>query len=311
MSDNGIRAKVFISCGQQKDTDEVDIARGIKERLDKLGYDPYIAVEEQTLKGVKENILKQLETAEYFIFIDFKREQIVAKSGGPLFRGSLFSHQELAVASFLDIPVIAFQEKGVKKDDGILKFIQANCVEFTDRSTLPQTIADYAQKTWNPHWKNEIFLERDYKDLQDVLRIPGNRLARFFHIKVVNRNRWKSALNCLAYLKSIRNVNTQEEWFFETVELKWKGVNFPDAVILPNSYRCLDGFFVHHDSPNLAYTSLSPYVDFTGYFHEIKGPGDFELVYSVLSQNFGPTTAIFALHLGTRLEDIAFQKKES
>jgi hypothetical protein len=311
MNPDEVRAKVFISCGQQKDTDEVDIAHKIKEGLDKLGYDPYIAVEEQTLKGVKENILKQLETAEYFIFIDFKREQILMKSGEPIFRGSLFSHQELAIASFLDIPVIAFQEKGVKKDDGILRFIQANCVEFTDRSSLPQAIADYAQKTWNPHWKNEIFLERDDKDLQDVVRIPGNRWARFFHIKVVNRNRWKSALNCLAYLQSIRNIVTREEWSFETVELKWKGVNFPDAVILPSSYRRLDGFFVHHDSPNLAYPSLSPYVDFTGYFFEIKGPGDFELTYSVLSQNFRPTVATFALHLGTKLEQIVFQKKVS
>jgi len=34
MSADRIRAKVFISCGQQKDTDEVDIAHRIKEGLD-------------------------------------------------------------------------------------------------------------------------------------------------------------------------------------------------------------------------------------------------------------------------------------
>lgn len=49
-----VRAKVFISCGQRRDTDEVEVARRIAERLYRDGYEPYIAVEEQTLKGLKE-----------------------------------------------------------------------------------------------------------------------------------------------------------------------------------------------------------------------------------------------------------------
>ncbi len=310
MSEDETKAKIFISCGQQKGSNEVEIVQSIKERLDRLGYDPYIAVEEQTLKGVKENILSQLETSEYFLFIDFKREQIAAGNAELVYRGSLFSHQELAISSFLDLPVVAFQEKGVKSDDGILKFIQANCVPFTNRRTLPEAVADYVKGKWDPHWKNEIALEREIKDFQDVMRIPTNRPARFFHIKARNRNKWKSAVSCLAYLRSIRNIKTGEETIFETVELKWKGVNFPNVIILPNSYRYLDGFFVDHGLPNVAYPSLSPFVDYGGYFYEIKGPGDFELVYSVLPQNFKPATAKFTLHLGTSLEDIAFERSK-
>ncbi len=75
-----VRARVFLSCGQSKQSDERDIAHRIEERLRDLGYDPYIAVEEQTLKGVKENIFRQLESAEYFVFIDFKREVLLRKS---------------------------------------------------------------------------------------------------------------------------------------------------------------------------------------------------------------------------------------
>ena len=37
------RARVFISCGQSKGTDEVEIAYGISERLTKLGFNPYLA----------------------------------------------------------------------------------------------------------------------------------------------------------------------------------------------------------------------------------------------------------------------------
>ena len=38
------RARVFISCGQNKKTNEVMIAGQIREKLEKLGFDPYIAV---------------------------------------------------------------------------------------------------------------------------------------------------------------------------------------------------------------------------------------------------------------------------
>src|SRR5437763_7178299 len=125
-------ARVFISCGQSKDTNEVETARQIGQRLRQLGFSPYIAVEEQTLRGLQENIFEQLRRSEYFIFVDFKRERL-GDTSPSAHRGSLFSHQELAIASFLEIPVIALQETGVKRDDGIIRFLQANAVPFSDR----------------------------------------------------------------------------------------------------------------------------------------------------------------------------------
>ena len=84
-------------------------------------------MDEQTLRGLKENIFPQLQDSEYFVFVDFKREKLVphrrGKTGKLQHRGSLFSHQELALASFLDLQLLAFQEKGVKQDDGILRFL--------------------------------------------------------------------------------------------------------------------------------------------------------------------------------------------
>ena len=109
-----LRARVFISCGQSKSSDEVNIAHQISERLEAEGFAPYVAVEEQTLVGLTENIFGRLRNSEYFVFIDFIREHLTTK----LHRGSLFSHQELAIAAFLNIDaVIAFQEKGVKTDN--------------------------------------------------------------------------------------------------------------------------------------------------------------------------------------------------
>jgi hypothetical protein len=76
----GRRARVFISCGQTKDSDELETAQKIRDRLQELGFDPYIAVEEQTLSGLKENIFRQLQTAEYFVFVDFKRERLLPRT---------------------------------------------------------------------------------------------------------------------------------------------------------------------------------------------------------------------------------------
>ncbi|MCP8317080.1 MAG: hypothetical protein H3Z52_03660 [archaeon] len=301
------RAKVFISCGQQKDSDEVEIAHRIADRLRGLGYEPYIAVEEQTLKGVKENIFSQLETSEYLIFIDFKREKLFTRSGEEVYRGSLFSHQELAVASFLDIPFIAFQEKGVKSDDGILKFVQANCIQFTNRHTLPNVIADYInQQGWNPHWKNELVLERDEKEYTDATVVKTGRDARYFHIEVRNLHRRKLASNCYAYLESIKDLSTGRQTTLETIELKWKGYVLPNATILPSSSRYFDAFFIFHNSPTKPHFNL--FTDFTGYIPQINGPGDFEFNYAIVSENFRTARAKFRLHLGERLENVIFTK---
>lgn len=121
------RARVFISCGQNKETNEAMIAGQIRERLEKLGFEPYIAVEEQTLRGLKENIFHQLSSSEYFLFVDFKRDKFENED---VYRGSLFSHQELALASYLNIEVLAFREAGVKTEDGIMRFLQANTIQF-------------------------------------------------------------------------------------------------------------------------------------------------------------------------------------
>ena len=69
-------ARIFISCGQKFD-DEIRIASQISSRLRTLGFDVYVMKENQTLKGIKENIFPKLEEAEYFIFIDFKRENLM------------------------------------------------------------------------------------------------------------------------------------------------------------------------------------------------------------------------------------------
>jgi hypothetical protein len=194
------RARVFVSCGQNKDSVEPVLATDIKRRLIELGFDPYVAVGEQSLRGLKENLFEQLNKSEYFVFVDFKRERL---DGLDSHRGSLFSHQELAVASFLDIDVLAFQEQGVKQNDGILGFIQGNAIAFSDREKLPEQVAARVQQllqvgAWDSRWRNELVLEREATYFSDALRVPHQKMGRFFHIGVRNLHHRRAAMNCCA-----------------------------------------------------------------------------------------------------------------
>src|SRR5690348_15441607 len=90
-----IKARIFISCGQ-REGEESELANTIANKLIQRGFDPYIAVEEQVLRGFTQNILPRLEESEYYLFIDFRREAVLDEHGNHIGnRGSLFSHQEL------------------------------------------------------------------------------------------------------------------------------------------------------------------------------------------------------------------------
>ncbi len=314
MLDESLRARVFISCGQSKDSGEIQTAHEIFEKLTQLGYDPYIAVEEQTLLGVKENIFRQIEASEYFVFIDFKRERLAPNSGAcvlpawgtkAIYRGSLFSHQELAVASYLNIPWIAFSEDGVKQQDGLLRFLQGNSQPFTDRDSLPSQVVKTIQcKGWDPLWKNQITLFRETQQFTDATRQPPNAKARFFHVEVKNLHRYKAAINCRVYLDEIRNIKNDENIPLQVVEFKWAGYTLPDAVIRPGSRRRFDAFYVLHQDPTRLEFNL--FTDSTEFIPRIPGPGDFKMSYAVISENFQVARGAFALHVGNNLEEITF-----
>ena len=171
MQNSRHKAKIFLSCGQSTGN-ERQTAHAIGEKLRAVGFEVDVAIEEESLIGLKENIFQHLQTSDYFLFVDFCRDKL--ESGEH--RGSLFCHQELAVASFLDLPVIGFRQAGVRKLDGIASFIQSNFREFTDTANLPDAIAIVVrERGWQPDCPNCLVLERDPTQHVDTLRRPLNR----------------------------------------------------------------------------------------------------------------------------------------
>lgn len=302
-----LRAKVFISCGQQKGS-ERHIADGIKAKLEKLGYEAYVAVQQQTLQGLKENIFRKLETSEYFVFIDFKREELKKPVKC---RGSLFSHQELAIASYLGLEVIALQESGVAKGDGLMKVLQVNSKDFaeSDREHVPRIVAEMVRESnWSPHWKNQLEIAAvpcRQVDIDFGASPQTWKRCRFFQISVTNRHRFKPAVSTCVYLERLYDKSRQRVCLLETTEFKWSGFEFPYALIAPGSERYFDGFFVVHENPTqplfLTHTTSGQYR------RSIPGQGDYELTYAVVSQSFPPVRATFQLHVGQSLDEYRFE----
>ena len=302
MTNTKRKAKIFLSCGQSSQNDERQIALDIGEKLKRAGFDVYIAVQEQTLAGLKENVFRQLETSDYFIFVDFGREK-PCDSGEPEQRGSLFSHQELALASFLDLDVIGFREDGVKADDGIAKFIQGNFVPFSDRRLLADAVAQRVHEKWQPDCFNTLTMEREPTQYLDTNRVLNGvvRPVRFFHIGVKNNHKRKIARDCYVYLERITNLQTGEIVPTMTVEFKWEAALFPSAIILPQQSRSFDAFYVFHDSPQRLW--FNPHTDYSGAHPEVPdSPGQFRFDFLVASDNFGISRDSVKVTIGTTLD---------
>ncbi len=299
------KARVFISCGQNKDTDEVSVARAIADKLEAAGYKPYIAVQEQTLAGLTDNIFARLRESEYMVFVDFKREQLANQS---TCRGSLFSHQEVAIAAFLGIGAVAVQEHGVLEQDGMFRFLQANPRKFSVRLDVPDIVmSEIHAQGWDPGWRRGIRLERDpgqFVDAASVLSTGATIDRRFFHVRACNDHRDMMAAafvnldNIVPHgLQRIAPVQIR------TVEAKWAGYVFPNAVIRPRSFRDFDACWVDRTQPTLAGFNL--FSDSSEYTPMIQGPGQFELRYTVFAERFPPQSINLLLTLGESINDAA------
>jgi hypothetical protein len=219
---SGDRARIFLSCGQNKATEEPELAAKIGECLEQLGYDVYIATKEQSLLGIRENLFKRLKYSEYLVFIDFKREKLGIQED-PFHRVSLFSHQELPIAAYLNHPLLALQEEGIEQLDGMLGIFQANVIAFSDRLKLPRMVSEEikSRPDWDPSWRNEIVLIREPREKTDPVVWTNGQTARFFHINAINRHKSQIANNCYVYLESIRNAMLNSIIETKTIELKW------------------------------------------------------------------------------------------
>lgn len=198
--------------------------------------------------------------------------------------------------------MLAFQESGIKKDDGIVAFLQTNAYPFADRDSLPDLIAaKLRERNWDPHWRNELILERDPNQSTDPYHVGLKQQTRYFNIRVRNRHRDKVARNCYAYLEKATTLEPRSEIPLKAIEIKWAAYTFPNANIPPGTVRDFDAFFITHGHPEKLNIS-SMFTDAPSYvFPSIEGKGLYELQYVVVCDNFPAARGTFKLNLDSSL----------
>jgi len=136
-------ARVFISCGQR--AGEREIAQAVAQWFTNRGFRPYVALEAQSIQDVNAGIIGELRRSDYYVFIDFRRE-LLDGTEQPAYRGSLFSHQELAIAYTMGFEhAVFFRESGVRLE-GVSAYTASNATGFEDRSRVPDLVADAVQR---------------------------------------------------------------------------------------------------------------------------------------------------------------------
>jgi hypothetical protein len=275
MKDN--KPTVFISCGQTKGSREERIALKIKAKL-RNKYNIYIASEEQTTKGLLNNIFDKIRTAEYFLFIDFKRR----KSSGA--DRSIYANQELAIAGFEEIDdIIAFQEKGLKSEGMQKAAMQLNPTVFllTDEQKFVKTVCDKVRSKWPTNWKNKLDIT-DIEIEDDVPKVDGSS-TKYYQLRICNLHRKKDATNCFGYIDSIYDLDKKSEIKTRLVEIKWEGTIIPNIKIFHQTSRKLDAcFYYKHNSTKIWFSSFS---DSRSNLAPIPA-GNYKITFSVASDNF-------------------------
>jgi len=137
---------VFLSCGQNDR--ELQIADKVCRLLQGQPFclNVFIARATNNLYSLNDDVLTKLAYADYFIFVNFHR----VSDGFP---GSLYSHQELAIALALGHrQLLVFSERGAP-NLGVIQFMVQNRPNFsTDEELLSQIQADLQREKWRPEY---------------------------------------------------------------------------------------------------------------------------------------------------------------
>jgi len=135
-----------LSCGQ--DDRELEIADKVRRLLEgpPFGLTVFVARTTNNLYSLNEEVLTRLAYADYFLFVNFHR-----KVDG--FPGSLYSHQELAMALALGHrQLLDFSERDAP-NLGVIQFMVQNRPKFTTDEELLKIIkADVEREQWRPNY---------------------------------------------------------------------------------------------------------------------------------------------------------------
>lgn len=270
-------ALVFLSCGQRNG--ERELARQVEEMIrDDLELECYNADSVQGFDDVM-SITDQLSKSDYYLFIDFKREDSV-----PI---SVFTHQEFALARAWGFSeVLAFQEQGLGSY-GMVKYALIHPVKFTRDTLVEQVRETIRSKQWNKNYSRNLIVSELRATPPDKLvqfgDHTGQSLERVWHLNVRNGRTDGAAFDAVAILHSVTSEATGAQWCPDASYLKWAGQKGFRRTIFPDAEAHFDAFAIRADAEGVFLHSAADVVPRAAIINDL---GRYRLDFRIFSESF-------------------------
>jgi hypothetical protein len=292
-------SKVFISCGQATQQ-ERDAANEVANYFRSLGFYPYVATQVQSIPDLNQGIIEELKSSDYYLFINFRREQILQNTGNStsLFRGSLYTNQELAVAYAYGFEKMLFLNQRNTERGGMFGIIVSNSPEFDDYSdVIPAVQSAVTSADWLITYSRHLAAS----DLRwgPLLRYrdhTGERVGKTLHINIANNRPDKAATHCAARLFNVTCPATGDSYESpDKSPLKVSGQSGYFQAVWPSNHGAFD--LLNVDNEKFPFVFLNSALDVSPRQPIIRDLGTFHLKYEVYSENFPKLSFVIKLKL--------------
>jgi len=278
--------KVFISCGQASAEERVTAAE-LSQWLSNRGFLPYVAIQAQSIQDVNSAIISELKTSDYYIFIDFPRELLEGDPDGA-HRGSLFTHQEMAIAYILGFERVLFLKHKDAKLEGLLRYTASNAIIFsTSKEAIEKAEEAIDERGWTPSYTRHLIavnLNWSQEMILYVSHSTGEHLVgKFLTIDIQNHRSDLAAFNTVARLSSIKDANDNSIPVADRSHLKANGQPGYAQTIWPGSHGAFDLLLAKAEQGVIC---LNSSLDLSPKPLIITQPGRYTLQYEVLSESF-------------------------
>ena len=250
-----MKARVFISCGQAGN-DEQHVATELRNWFESEGYEPYVATEVQTILDLNAGIIRELKYSDYYIFINFPREQFNDSNGKPKYRGSLYSHQELAIAYALGFERMLIINHENVYHEGVQKFIVSNTPCFASYKEVLELVKNAVVKG---KWSHNFSRHLSFKNVRWSSPIRFRDDTGVYEELILNADIYNgrsdlAAYGLVAHLDWIKDANTDQKIRLEDRSLlKACGRNGFEHTTWPLSCNSFDLLAINRQNPSLIY----------------------------------------------------------
>jgi hypothetical protein len=281
------KARVFISCGQRDN--ERTVAQKLKQWFDSEGYEPYVAISVQTIMDLNKGIIGALKDCDYYLFINFRRELCKeCNSAMEKYRGSLYTHQELAAAYVLDFEDMILISQEDVDVEGIQKFIVSNTPQFHSTDEVLRIVKNaVTEANWSPTFSRQLTANRtdwsenvNYSD--HFTKIHGGARNSNILVGEIKNNRPDiAARHVICRLKTV-TPGAVTKW--DQSMLKATGLIGYEQTIWPKSTGSFDLLSVSRMNPTQVF--LHSNCDIHDRPPLTENAGEYILDYEVLAENF-------------------------